>query len=747
MSRPPSAERAPPVDVPFAARTEHSTGLISLGALVVLAIGFRLTALFLVRYGSASPDWSDFVYYHQVASLSAQGYYPDIQFWVEYPPLFPWLAVGAYQLSLLLPVWIQPDFWFELTLSLVLAVADGAAIVAIDRLGDAFWGKPAGRRSAVVYAAIFLPAFAIVGWFDTLPVALLLVALALIVGAGGSSVRPDTESPRRLGRWLLTGFLVGVGIMLKLFPAIALPAGLIVRPRVRGEQKSATAARQAVRSTATATLAAGLTVVLVAAPFLFLSRDMFLATFRSYLARGSWMSPWAILDGYFDPGGIAALHDRLFFSASALWGQPSRSTGVWLLAAALGAAVYLWRLRVAIRLGTPRAAIAHTGLAIALLLLLSRGFSTQYTLWLLPFVALLLPGLAGALLAAALGFNGVVLEGYLYVNLFPSLHRLLWLTVGIRTILLLWFAVECAVAIDPTSAARWYRLRDRLKRPALAGAAAAAVATLLIIGPSLTAGALARTGDNPAVTLIHESSPGLAIVLTQPDIYDRLYAAFRPHPITLVAEPGLLTWTGDRSLAYRLQTSLAGRSDVALITDPANPNAPVEAAIRTWLAGRYGRESEQPVGGLTVAIYRQSLHPTERAMATHFGSSIDLLGVSPADPTSKASGPLTVTLRWVTRAPLSVDYTESLQLLDGQGKLVTQRDMMPVDNTQPTTLWRAGGEVYDTLVLTPPVPPLPPGDYALIVVLYDHQTLQRLPVQGDGAEGDHARIATVHLTP
>jgi len=121
-----------------------------LGALIVLAIGFRLTALFLVRYGSASPDWSDFVYYHQVASLSAQGYYPDIQFWVEYPPLFPWLAVGAYQLSLLLPVWIQPDFWFELTLSLVLAVADGAAIVAIDRLGDAFWGKPAGRRSAIV---------------------------------------------------------------------------------------------------------------------------------------------------------------------------------------------------------------------------------------------------------------------------------------------------------------------------------------------------------------------------------------------------------------------------------------------------------------------------------------------------------------------------------------------------------------------------------------------------------------------
>jgi len=61
----------------------------SLAALVVLAVGFRLTGLFLIRYGGTAPDFSDFLYYHELAGLAAQGFLPDIHFWVEYPPLFP----------------------------------------------------------------------------------------------------------------------------------------------------------------------------------------------------------------------------------------------------------------------------------------------------------------------------------------------------------------------------------------------------------------------------------------------------------------------------------------------------------------------------------------------------------------------------------------------------------------------------------------------------------------------------------
>src|SRR5579885_727093 len=129
--------------------------LPSLGVLIALAVGFRLPAFFLLHYGGGVPDWSDFRYYHELAALSAQGYFPDIQFWIEYPPLFPWLAVGAYKLSLLIPAWINPEFWFDLILTVVLAAADAGSIVLIDRLGDAFWGKPAGRRSAVLYAALF----------------------------------------------------------------------------------------------------------------------------------------------------------------------------------------------------------------------------------------------------------------------------------------------------------------------------------------------------------------------------------------------------------------------------------------------------------------------------------------------------------------------------------------------------------------------------------------------------------------
>ncbi len=727
----------------------------SVAALIVLAIGFRLMALFLLRYGGPNPEWSDFGYYHEMAALSAQGFYPDLQFWVEYPPLFPWLAVAAYVVGSHLPVWVQPSFWFELILSTVLALGDAGAIVAIDRLGDAFWGAPAGRRSATFYAALFLPTFAIIGWFDTLPVSALLIGTALLVAA---SRRPDFRK-----RWpllALAGFALAIGIMLKLFPILGLAAALIVGP-LPGTVKAANGRNEGSRASlggaigpswpeirwrtlnlVVAGAAAIATAVAIALPFLILNRSTFLATFRNVASRGSWETIWALLDGYYGTGVIAALHDRLYFNASATWGQAYGHAGLWWITVALGASFFIWRVLTAIRQGTPRAAVATVGLALVLVMLVSRGFSPQYILWILPFTALALPGLLGALLAVALSFDALVVESYIYVTLFQNVLSLLWISVLVRMAILAWLAFELAVAISPATAARLDRVRPYFRVPAIVATVAVVALIGTILAPRLTPEGEKRDGTAAVAAVLATLPSNAAVVFTQPDTYDRLAPLARPRAATLIADSNYLKWTGDQSLVRRLDDVLATHPEVALVGDPSQPNPDVEAAVRAWLERRYGLATSTSAGSFAVAVYQQSLAPPEKAIQTHFGSSIVLVGFHAPDRPAPTGPAILVTLHWQASTSVPTDYSESLQLLDGQGKLVAQQDAMPDNNTMPTAGWRVGEQIYDSLALTP-AKPLAPGAYRLILVVYDHQTLQRLPVSGDGAAGDHAELATI----
>jgi hypothetical protein len=596
---------------------------------------------------------------------------------------------------------------------------------------------------ATIYAALFLPTFAIIAWFDTIPTFCLLLALLWLVRG-----RPQSA----IGRGLGAGAAAGVGAMLKLFPLLALPAAVVVQrpaggwPDADGDGAGGSTLGRAarLRLATVAGVGAVLTIGFIAAPFLWLSPVTFLATFRSVLSRGSWMSPWAILDGYYGTGGVASFSDRLFYNASAFWGQPSRDGWLWWLAVALAGALYAWRGWAALRAGTPRAAIALTGFAVCLLLLVSKGFSQQYTIWLLPFLALALPGLDGALLMVVLSFNDLILEGYLYVSMVPSVHQLLWVTAGVRTLLLLWAAVELAVAIQPVAAARWWRVRRVLALPVGALGVSAVAVSLVLLAPAVEAAMLQRNGAAPAASAFQSVSPAAAVVLTQPDVYDRLYAVMQPRPVELYSEPKLLTWTGAQSLDQRMTAALAGHSEVLLVTDSAASASPVLPAVREWLGARYGAAPDQKVGSLTVTVYRQSLRPPEQRLQSHFGPAIQLLGYQPASLVGQPGQPLSVTLQWQTSRQLNRDYTISLQLLDPQNRLVAQRDAMPVNNTRPTSTWAPGSTVYDPIDL--PLPKsLPAGQYPLIVVVYDHQNGQRLTVQGPGAAGDHAVLGQVSV--
>jgi hypothetical protein len=74
------------------------------------ALQFMLLAFF--GPGGRFGDYSDYWYYAEMASRVDSGYYPFVHYWVEYPPLFPWLPLAAYWVSRIFPPAADPLLWF-----------------------------------------------------------------------------------------------------------------------------------------------------------------------------------------------------------------------------------------------------------------------------------------------------------------------------------------------------------------------------------------------------------------------------------------------------------------------------------------------------------------------------------------------------------------------------------------------------------------------------------------------------------
>jgi hypothetical protein len=105
---------------------------------------------------------------------------------------------------------------------------------------------------------------------------------------------------------------------------------------------------------------------------------------------------------------------------------------------------------------------------------------------------------------------------------------------------------------------------------------------------------------------------------------------------------------------------------------------------------------------------------------------------------------LALTSFWQAEDASTTPYTVFAQLLDSSGALVAQRDQTPGDGAFPTTSWVEGEVLTDTYRITLPAG-LAPGQYTLIVGMYDPTTGARLPATtADGtAAGDALRLITV----
>lgn len=118
------------------------------------------------------------------------------------------------------------------------------------------------------------------------------------------------------------------------------------------------------------------------------------------------------------------------------------------------------------------------------------------------------------------------------------------------------------------------------------------------------------------------------------------------------------------------------------------------------------------------------------------GESIDLIGHDTQSTFVLADGQLQaasvfLALYWQSGGPIDTDYTVFTQLLGPDGQIWAQWDNPPQAGRYPTSAWAAQDRVIDRYRLELR-PGAPPGEYRLLVGMYDPATGDRLPVTING---------------
>ncbi len=371
--------------------------------LAVLLLKFLLVFLRIgVYFKFQSGRWYNFVSYWDFASAAAYGHFPYIHYWVEYPPVFPWLATLSYLASALAGNWAQPLFY--VLILLLLLAADCGCVLIVYRIGQIAYGDDRlATLAGALQVLLFVPVYLYTGWFDTLPTLLLLAALLQILRS----------------RSLWAGFWAGLGTLTKFFPGVTIVVGWRY---LRGSWKTFFL------------FAFSVTILFIILPLVMKSPAMTLASIRGYFSRPSWETVWALIDGYYGSGGHPPPEMR-FDPHAETWIQHSSQLPSWLPALLLISGISLASF-CRFHLRSPVQAIALTGFLLNILLLTSKGYSPQYLTWIIPVIALLavkrvvwLP--IGIGLAAA-----NLIEYPLYFHFFSQEPALLIVAVMLRSALL-----------------------------------------------------------------------------------------------------------------------------------------------------------------------------------------------------------------------------------------------------------------------------------------------------------------------
>ena len=700
----PGGPSVEPHPEPQSAEPPTSLESSDFGLIFAIFISFRFLTLFLFKPGGFIRDWSDFDTYLGIASLSDYSLYPFLDFWLEWPPIIPWLMVGVYKLSLFLPPWgDDPRLWFILLLGTVFVLFEVGNFWLIYRLAKRLFTNPAIQNRVLwLYAGLFPPLYAMLGFFDGVALFFLLLALEWLL--------QNHRFPSAMGG--------GIGFLVKIIPILILP--IAVRRIWHQHQKNM---QEAGIESGLYTVILGLTVVVILSPLLIAGPEWVLASGRSMLDRSAWETVWAVFEGYYGFGVVQG--DRLnanetsfaIYASSLEW-------WFWPAITLVFTAIYgLIFIRPA-DYDQPRNLIAFSGITVGLFLLYSKGYSPQFLVYLLPFIILLFPDGSGLTYALMLtGLN--VLEQPIYFVLLPQAQWLLTFVVVTRFILIAWLVLRFVGVIWPD---RWqYPLRQLHQRTPLIFGTLSALALLILTPLMLRAYNQSQINDSPVGTLVGfmEAYAENGLGNCQPPATDL--------PLLVSEQPLYRALYSQLSSKFdlRLTTGAPEQSDYPTVSAhiPNNglawvlPTGPQERVLRN-AAGRGRPLTTLEIAGLgTATLYDFATGSTARTCAApaRYSSDIELLN----HRIEASSRQIEVILYWRATTPQGQPLTVFTQILNAEGQQVAGHDSVPKNGTAPVTSWPVNSIQVDSHLIELP-PNLPPGQYQVIAGLYNSNSGERL---------------------
>ncbi len=240
--------------------------------------------------------------------------------------------------------------------------------------------------------------------------------------------------------------------------------------------------------------------------------------------------------------------------------------------------------------------------------------------------------------------------------------------------------------------------------------------------------------------------PSDAIILNAPgqaEVFSYYYdGQVIPQPIPLRLNDN------DAQIRSATRAAIDGANDVFLVLwgdQERDPNGVVQNTLSEGLFSIGGEwygdvRLERYTAEATDFLY---VNDTQ-ARFGNVGERIVLDQFAVSDRDVDAGDVIQVRLFWLAADPIEARYKITLQLLDEDGQLVTQRDGEPQGGTAPTSDWIAGTRVTDNHALVVP-PGSPTANYTLIIALYNAaDPAARLPV--GLTQEDFLTLTTITIT-
>ncbi|NWF69835.1 MAG: hypothetical protein HXY40_12190 [Chloroflexi bacterium] len=328
--------------------------------LVVLFVSFRLLLMmvyqpfFIDGVERGVSAGGDLYTYYGMAQLAAQVGAPYQGWWPEFPPVWPFLFNGVYQL-----LGANVNYTaFAMLLGLIMLGFDVGNLLLLRALAADLYGANTGIALAWVYALCLAPAVFLWWTFETLVIFTVLLALWLFAHLHGTRA----------------SVVIVFGTLTKFTPALLLAATWRFRQ-----------VKHALRHTL---LAMGI-FVLVYIPLFSQNAPMTWASLSAQFSKASYQTVWALIDGNLKTGSFGPLEDRLYPERAAIaLGNPPRVPG-WLrlgVAGLIGLFIYARTRRF-----DHKGFVAFATISLLIFFLQAQGWSPQWLAQIIPLVLLCFP--------------------------------------------------------------------------------------------------------------------------------------------------------------------------------------------------------------------------------------------------------------------------------------------------------------------------------------------------------------------